>query len=235
VTIGVVTFPGSNCDEDAVWAVAALTGRPARRIWHKETSLGGVDAVILPGGFAYGDYLRPGAIARFSPIVSEVERFARGGGPVLGICNGFQVLTEMHLLPGALVRNAGVRFRCEVVGLRVENAATRFTRAYQPGQLLRFPIAHGDGSYVAPPEALARLEGEGRIVFRYVDRAGQPTPAANPNGSARNIAGIVSEGGNVLGVMPHPERAMERLLGSADGRGVFASLLEATLLEGALA
>lgn len=222
---GVITFPGSNCDDDALHAIEAVTGRPARRIWHKETRLSGVDAVVLPGGFAYGDYLRPGAIARFSPIVAEVDRFARRGGPVLGICNGFQVLTEMHLLPGALVRNAGLRFRCETVNLRVENAETPFTSAYREGERLRVPIAHGDGSYVADAEALQRLEGEGRVVFRYVDAAGRPTAEANPNGSVRNIAGILNERGNVLGMMPHPERASERLLGSEDGRRVFESLL----------
>jgi phosphoribosylformylglycinamidine synthase I len=225
VTFGVITFPGSNCDEDALRAIEEVSGRPARSIWHKETRLEGVDAVVLPGGFAYGDYLRPGAIARFSPVVAEVERFARRGGPVLGICNGFQVLTEMHLLPGALVRNAGLRFRCETVGLRVENADTRFTCAYHAGETLRVPIAHGDGNYVAAPETLERLEGEGRVVFRYVDAEGRPSAAANPNGSAGNIAGILNEGGNVLGMMPHPERASERLLGSEDGRRVFESLL----------
>ena len=226
MTFGVITFPGSNCDEDALRAIELVAGRPALSIWHKETRLPAVDALVLPGGFAYGDYLRPGAIARFSPIVADVERFARRGGPVLGVCNGFQVLTEMHLLPGALVRNGSVRFRCETVRLRVENARTRFTRAYGGGEILRLPIAHGDGNYVASAETLERLEGEGRVVFRYVDAEGRPTESSNPNGSARNIAGVLNEGGNVLGLMPHPERAVERLLGSEDGRGVFESLLQ---------
>ncbi len=224
MNFGVVTFPGSNSDVDSLLAVLAVTGRPARSIWHKETSLGDVDVVILPGGFAHGDYLRPGAIARFSAIIPALERFAREGGTVVGFCNGFQVLTEMHLLPGALVRNAGLRFRSELVHVRVENAATRFTSAYREGQVLRFPIAHGEGNYVAPPDVLDRLEAEGRVVFRYVDAAGDETPGSNPNGSARNIAGILNEGGNVIGLMPHPERAAERVLGSGDGRGLFESL-----------
>jgi phosphoribosylformylglycinamidine synthase I len=227
VTVGVITFPGSNSDVDSLLAVEAVTGRPARPIWHKETSLTDVDAVILPGGFAHGDYLRAGAIARFSPLMPALERFARGGGPVLGLCNGFQILTEMHLLPGALVRNAGLRFRSELVSLRVENAETLFTRQYRRGEAVRFPIAHGEGSYAAPAETLDRLEGEGRVVFRYVDARGEATPEGNPNGSARNIAGVVSEGGNVLGLMPHPERAVDRLLGSDDGRRLFESLLGA--------
>jgi phosphoribosylformylglycinamidine synthase len=225
MNVGVIVFPGSNSDVDSLQAAEAVTGRPARPIWHKETSLGDLDIVILPGGFAHGDYLRAGAIARFSPIVPAVERFARGGGTVLGLCNGFQVLTETHLLPGALVRNAGLRFRSEHVTLRVENAHTRFTSAYREGELVRFPIAHGEGNYVASPETLDRLEGEGRVVFRYVDAHGRATPESNPNGSARNIAGIVNEGGNVLGLMPHPERAWSRLIGSDDGRGVFESLM----------
>jgi phosphoribosylformylglycinamidine synthase I len=227
VTFGVITFPGSNSDVDALLAVEAVTGRPARSIWHKETSLDAVDAVILPGGFAYGDYLRAGAIARFSPIVAEVERFARRGGPVLGFCNGFQVLTEMHLLPGALMRNAGLRFVSELVPLRVENARTLFTGAYHGGEVVRFPVAHGEGNYVATAQELERLEGEARVVFRYVDERGEATTAGNPNGSARNIAGIVNDAGNVLGVMPHPERAAERVVGSDDGRRLFESLLQA--------
>lgn len=223
--VGVVVFPGSNSDVDSLQAVEAVTGRAARAIWHKETSLSDVDVVILPGGFAHGDYLRAGAIARFSPIVPAVERFARDGGTVAGFCNGFQVLTEMHLLPGALVRNAGLRFRSELVRLRVENARTRFTSAYEEGEIVRFPIAHGEGNYVASPETLDRLEADGRVVFRYVDAEGRATPRGNPNGSARNVAGIVNEEGNVLGLMPHPERAWSRLIGSDDGRRLFESLM----------
>jgi phosphoribosylformylglycinamidine synthase I len=224
MTVGVITFPGSNCDEDALRAVEVASGRSARAIWHKETALDGVDTVILPGGFAHGDYLRPGAIARFSPIIPAVERFARAGGLVLGICNGFQILTEMHLLPGALMRNAGLRFLCQTVRLRVENARTPFTHGYRQGETLRIPISHGDGNYVASPEILDRLEAEGRVVFRYVDAEGHSTAEANPNGSARNIAGIANEAGNVVGLMPHPDRAVESLLGSEDGRKLFESL-----------
>ncbi len=225
MNVGVIIFPGSNSDVDSLLAVESVTGRPARSIWHKETSLGDVDVVILPGGFAHGDYLRAGAIARFSPIVAAVERFAHEGGTLLGLCNGFQVLTEMHLLPGALVRNAGLRFRSELVTLRVENARTRFTSAYREGEIVRFPIAHGEGNYVAAPETLDRVEREGRVAFRYVDAQGRATPEANPNGSARSIAGIVNAAGNVLGLMPHPERAWSRLIGSDDGRRLFESLM----------
>ena len=232
MNVGVVVFPGSNSDVDSLLAVESVTGRPARAIWHKETSLGDVDVVILPGGFAHGDYLRAGAIARFSPIVADVERFARQGGTVVGLCNGFQVLTEMHLLPGALVRNAGLRFRSELVHLRVENTRTRFTNAYREGEVVRFPIAHGEGNFVAPPEVLDRLEREQRVIFRYVDDQGRATPEANPNGSARSIAGILNEAGNVLGLMPHPERAWSRLIGSDDGRRLFESLVRSLSSEG---
>jgi phosphoribosylformylglycinamidine synthase I len=227
VRIGVVTFPGSNCDEDVRKAVRLVTGRDAVALWHKETDLRGVDAVILPGGFSYGDYLRAGAIARFSPILRAVTEFADAGGYVLGICNGFQILCEAHLLPGALVRNRSLKFVCRTVRVRVENAATPFTSAYAPGEILRMPVAHGEGNYVADPETLDRLEAEGRVVFRYVDERGEPTEEANPNGSARNIAGIVNERGNVMGMMPHPERAVSELLGSRDGLGVFRSLVRA--------
>lgn len=223
---GIVRFPGSNCDTDAYRAVTESLGQEAEYLWHKSHDLGGVDVVILPGGFSYGDHLRAGAIARFSPIMREVIEFARGGGLTLGICNGFQVLCEAHLLPGALVRNAGLRFRCHEVGIRVENADTPFTRAYEEGQLLRIPIAHAEGQYVADEATLNELEAEGRVVFRYVDDEGEPTEAANPNGSARNIAGIISAAGNVLGLMPHPERVSLEVLGKPDGLGVFASLLE---------
>jgi phosphoribosylformylglycinamidine synthase len=225
VTFGVVTFPGSNSDVDSLQAIEAVTGQPARSIWHKETSLPGVDVVVLPGGFAHGDYLRAGAMARFSPIVPAIERFARRGGPVLGLCNGFQVLTEMHLLPGALVRNADLRFHSELVRLRVENADTPFTSAFGRDEVVRFPIAHGEGCYVAPEDVLDRLEAEGRVVFRYVDARGRASAEGNPNGSLRNIAGIVNESGNVLGLMPHPERASDPLVGTGDGRRLFESLL----------
>ncbi|HWP34139.1 MAG TPA: phosphoribosylformylglycinamidine synthase subunit PurQ [Thermodesulfobacteriota bacterium] len=223
--VAVVTFPGSNCDDDARHALALLGATPCR-VWHKETELEpGVDAVVLPGGFAHGDYLRTGAIARFSPIMRAVERFAARGGPVLGICNGFQILLEAGLLPGAMLRNRQLRFVCDDVWVRVERTDTPWTRAVPPGRLLRLPVKHGEGNYVASPELLARLEGEGQVVFRYVDERGEPTPAANPNGSAANIAGVCNAARNVVGLMPHPENACEAILGSEDGRLVFESLL----------
>ena len=220
----VVTFPGSNCDYDCYKAVQVTGGMTPAFVWHRESDLKEADAVMLPGGFSYGDHLRAGAIARFSPIMEAVIDFARKGGPVLGICNGFQVLCEAGLLPGALLRNHSLRFRSHPVRVRVENAETPFTRAYEKGTILRMPVAHGEGNYHAERETLAELEGEGRIVLRYVDAKGNPTEAANPNGSAHNIAGIVNEEGNVLGLMPHPERAVESILGSTDGAGFFASL-----------
>ena len=223
---GIVTFPGSNCDYDAYHAVVDTLGEQALYLWHKSHDLGGADVVILPGGFSYGDYLRAGAIARFSPIMREVAAHARRGGPVLGICNGFQIACEAGLLPGALMRNEGLRFVSAPVLLRVENADTLFTGRYRKQQLLRVPIAHGEGRFVADPGTLDRLEGAGRVVFRYVNAAGDALHEANPNGSARNIAGILSEGGNVLGMMPHPERASDPVLGSDDGLGIFQSLLE---------
>ena len=225
--VGIVRFPGSNCDADVYRAVTEGLGETATYLWHKDHDLEGSDVVVLPGGFSYGDYLRGGAIARFSPIMREVIEFARAGGLTLGICNGFQVLCEAHLLPGALVRNRSLRFRCLPVGLRVENVATPFTTAYEEGQLIDIPIAHGQGQYVADADVLDRLEADGRVVFRYVDETGQPTDAANPNGSARNIAGIVNESGNILGLMPHPERHSLEVLGETDGLGVFQSLLAA--------
>jgi len=221
-----VTFPGSNCDYDCYRAVKDVLGAEATYVWHRDTDLGGADAVILPGGFSYGDYLRAGAIARSSPIMGAVQRFAAEGGPVLGICNGFQVLCEAGLLPGALIRNRTLKFRSMPVYLRVENASTPYTTRYSQGQLLRIPIAHGEGSYIADDATLDRLEAERRVVFRYVDADGAATDAANPNGSARNIAGIVNDGGNVLGMMPHPERAVEALLGSTDGLPLFESLID---------
>ncbi|HSR41323.1 MAG TPA: phosphoribosylformylglycinamidine synthase subunit PurQ [Longimicrobiales bacterium] len=222
--VAVVTFPGSNCDYDLYKAVQQV-GAEARFVWHRDRGLGDVDAVMLPGGFSYGDYLRAGAIARFSPIMEDVVDFAGDGGPVLGICNGFQILCEAGLLPGALIRNRSLRFLSRDVRIRVERADTRFTTDYEPGRVLRVPIAHAEGNYRAEEDTLDRLEAEGRVVFRYVDREGRATDGANPNGSARNIAGLVNEAGNVLGMMPHPERAMEGILGSTDGLGVFTSLL----------
>jgi phosphoribosylformylglycinamidine synthase len=222
--VAVVTFPGSNCDYD-IYKAAQQVGGDASFIWHRERGLSGYDAVLLPGGFSYGDYLRPGAIARMSPIMEDVIAFANAGGPVLGVCNGFQVLCEAGLLPGALVRNAMLRFESRDVRIRVERADTPFTSAYTQGQVLRIPIAHGDGNYEADPETLERLEGNGRVVFRYVDELGEPTAQANPNGARNNIAGIANGAGNVLGMMPHPERAMEAILGSTDGVGLFESLV----------
>ncbi len=223
--IAVVTFPGSNCDYDCYHAVR-LAGAEPVFVWHRDHDLTGADAVVLPGGFSYGDYLRAGAIARFSPVMEDVVAFAADGGPVLGICNGFQILCEAGLLPGALVRNRTLRFHSFDQWLRVENADTIFTREYRQGQVLRMPVAHAEGNYEADEATLDRLEGEGRVVFRYVDPSGEATDEANANGSARSIAGIVNEGGNVLGLMPHPDRAMEAELGSTDGRGVFVSLVK---------
>ena len=222
---GIVTFPGSNCDYDAYQAVVEQLGEEAIYLWHKDHDLQGSDVVILPGGFSYGDYLRAGAIARFSPIMREVAAHADRGAPVIGICNGFQIACEAGLLPGALLRNASLKYICELVRLRVENADTLFTNRYERGQLLSVPIAHGDGRYTADEETLARLEGEGRVVFRYVSGPGDADEWWSPNGSMRAIAGIVNEGGNVLGMMPHPERNAEPLLGNADGRRVLASFL----------
>ena len=222
---GIVTFPGSNCDYDAYHAVVDQFGEEAVYLWHKSHDLAGADVVVLPGGFSYGDYLRVGAIARFSPIMTEVVAHAERGGPVLAVCNGFQIACEAGLLPGALLRNASLRFQSDWVRLRVDNADTMFTGKYEGHSLLRIPIAHGDGRYTASDEELDRLEGEGQVVFRYANAAGEVVEAANPNGSMRGIAGIVNGGGNVLGMMPHPERAVDSLLGSTDGRGVFESLL----------
>ncbi|HKJ93394.1 MAG TPA: phosphoribosylformylglycinamidine synthase subunit PurQ [Longimicrobiales bacterium] len=220
----VITFPGSNCDYDCYKAIRSVLNEPAEYIWHRETDLHDADVVILPGGFSYGDYLRAGAIARFSPIMSAVRRFADAGGPVLGICNGFQILCEAGMLPGALVRNVSLQFRGIPVHVRVERADTLFTDRYEPGQVLRIPIAHGEGNYLADEETVTRLEDEGRVVFRYVEPDGRVTEAANPNGSTRNIAGIINEAGNVLGLMPHPERVVEAVLGSTDGLALFESL-----------
>jgi phosphoribosylformylglycinamidine synthase len=225
VKFGIVTFPGSNCDYDAHRAVVEALGEEATYLWHKDHDLRGVDVVILPGGFSYGDYLRAGAIARFSPIMREVAEHARRGAPVIGICNGFQIACEAGLLEGALLRNAGLHFVSDRIRIRVENADTLFTARYEPGQVLRIPIAHGEGRYTADEATLDRLEGEGRVVFRYVSASGEPDDPSNPNGSMRSIAGIVSAAGNVLGMMPHPERAVDPVLGSTDGLGLFESLL----------
>ncbi|MGD8923260.1 MAG: phosphoribosylformylglycinamidine synthase subunit PurQ [Candidatus Zixiibacteriota bacterium] len=222
--VGIVTFPGSNCDYDAYAAVKHIVGEDAVFLWHKSEDLQNVDLVLLPGGFSYGDYLRPGAIARFSPIMGKVVSFARSGGMVLGICNGFQVLTEVGLLPGALIRNSHLRFSCKFVNLRLENDRTAFTCAASKGDILRIPIAHGEGNYYNFEGDIKKLEDSGRVLFRYVDEHGQPTPSANPNGSIDNIAGIINEEGNVAGMMPHPERAVETILGSVDGLKIFDSV-----------
>jgi phosphoribosylformylglycinamidine synthase len=222
---GIVTFPGSNCDYDAYQGVVEKLGEEATYLWHKDRDLQGSDVVILPGGFSYGDYLRVGAIARFSPIMEDVVAFARRGGPVLGICNGFQIACEAGLLPGALLRNVSLKYIAEFVRLRVENADTMFTNRYEKDATLLIPIAHGDGRYTADDETLDRLEGEGRVVFRYVGGPRDADEFWSPNGSMRSIAGIVNDAGNVLGMMPHPERAMDELLGSDDGLGVFESML----------
>ena len=229
----VVVFPGSNCDDDAYHAARHVLGQEAEFVWHKDTSLAGADVVILPGGFAHGDYLRTGAIARFSPVMTSVKAFADSGGPVLGVCNGFQILLEAGLLPGAMLRNRGLKFICEHVGVRVEETDTPFTAACAKGQLLRIPINHGEGNYFAPEDVLNALEHDRRVIFRYVDASGQPTDAANPNGAARNIAGICSKRRNVVGMMPHPERACEPALGSGDGLVLFESVVKTLAAQGA--
>jgi phosphoribosylformylglycinamidine synthase len=223
--IGILLFPGSNCDHDAYHVAGHVMHQEARFIWHKDARLGDVDLVIVPGGFSYGDYLRSGAIARFSPIMKDVVRFANEGGLVLGICNGFQILCETGLLPGALMRNASLRFVCREVYLRVETSNTPYSGTMAAGDILRVPIAHGDGNYYASERELDALETEDRVVFRYVGPDGRMSPEANPNGSARHIAGIVNAGRNVLGMMPHPERCAESIIGSGDGRRVFESVL----------
>jgi phosphoribosylformylglycinamidine synthase len=222
---GIVTFPGSNCDYDAFQAITEILGEEATYLWHKDHDLQGSDVIILPGGFSYGDYLRAGAIARFSPIMQDVIAHAKAGGPVLAICNGFQIACEAGLLPGALMRNSHLQFVSAEVRIRVENDDTMFTNLYDRGEILRIPVAHGDGRYVASPDVLDQLEAEGRVVFKYVDAGGAISADANPNGSERNIAGIISEAGNVLGLMPHPERACSPLLGSNDGVRLLESIL----------
>ena len=224
---GVVVFPGSNCDHDAYYAVEANLGREASLVWHESEDLSGLDAVLLPGGFSYGDYLRPGAIARFSPVIGAVKKFADAGGLVIGICNGFQVLAESGLLPGALIRNRDLRFVCRTVHLKTTTLNSPFTNAVKQGGPSAIPIAHGDGCYHADEATLDQLENQDRVAFRYCDDAGRVTGAANPNGSLRNIAGILSEGRNVLGMMPHPERASDPAMGSTDGLAVFHSMTAA--------
>ena len=225
---GVVVFPGSNCDQDCVYVMRDVLQQPVVTLWHQETSVKGCDAVVLPGGFSYGDYLRTGAIAHLSPIMQAIKRFAHDGGLVIGICNGFQILLESGLLPGAMLRNVGLRFRCKFVHLRVERTDTPFTNQYQPGQLVRLPIAHNEGRYTIAASQRAAIDAQ--VVFRYCDEDGRLRETANPNGSTDGIAGLTNRAGNVLGLMPHPERAAEAVLGSADGALVFASMMEATVL-----
>ena len=222
---GVIKFPGANCDQDAFFTIKDVLEQPVEYLWHQDTDLKGVDCIVVPGGFSYGDYLRCGAIARFAPAMAATQEFAAKGGLVLGICNGFQVLCESHLLPGALVRNEGQRFLCKQIHLRTENSATPFTNKLAPGQVLEVPIAHGEGRYVCDDDALDDLFSENRVLFRYCDAEGNLTPESNPNGSRDAIAGIASADFNVLGLMPHPERACDLRLGSADGKAVFESLL----------
>ena len=223
---GVVVFPGSNCDRDVHYVLSEIFQQEARYIWHKDSSLGDIDVVILPGGFAYGDYLRCGAIARFSPVMREVVQFAEKGGVVVGICNGFQVLLEAGLLPGAMLKNKSLNFVCKYVHLRVEDATTRFTSACRKGEVLEIPVAHGEGNYIVDEETLKRLEDENQILFRYCDRKGAITEEANPNGSMANIAGLINERGNVVGLMPHPERCSDEVLGHVDGRKFFQSIID---------
>ena len=224
---GIVVFPGSNCDEDALHAARDLFGQDAEYLWHKDTDLKGADVLILPGGFAHGDYLRTGAMARFSPIMGAVRAFAERGGPVLGICNGFQILLEAGLLPGAMLRNRSLKYRCEHVHLRVEQTDTPFTSAARSGQVLRIPIGHGEGNYFAPPETLEKMEANRQVVLRYTDPAGRLDDNWNPNGSVNAIASVCNERRNVVGMMPHPERACEPLLGGVDGRMIFESVVGA--------
>ena len=230
----IIVFPGSNCDHDAYHAARHVLRHDAEFVWHKETSLKNADVVVLPGGFSHGDYLRTGAIARFSPVMNAVADFARQGGPVLGICNGFQVLLESGLLPGAMLRNRDLKFHCEHVFVRVEQTNTPFTLRATRGQVLRLPIAHGEGNYYADPATIQALEDTGRIVFRYCNPAGETADEANPNGSLHNIAGVCNETRNVVGLMPHPERACEAVLGSADGLVMFESVVAALADQGAL-
>ncbi|PYS94695.1 MAG: phosphoribosylformylglycinamidine synthase I [Acidobacteria bacterium] len=224
---GIVVFPGSNCDHDVYHVAKHVLGQEASFLWHKETSFSGVDCVVLPGGFAHGDYLRCGAMARFSPIMQAVEAFAGRGGLVLGICNGFQILTESGLLPGALIRNASLQYICRDLYVRVERQDTPYTARIKQGTVLKIPVGHGEGCYYAPEEVLRQLEEQKQVVFRYCDAAGQVNAESNPNGSLRAIAGLCNEGGNVLGLMPHPDRCAEEVLGNAHGRRIFESIVHA--------
>jgi phosphoribosylformylglycinamidine synthase len=221
----ILQFPGSNCDQDCLHVLKDVLQQDAYYVWHKDTSLQGADAIVVPGGFSYGDYLRCGAIARFSPIMAEVKTAQAEGKYIVGICNGFQILCEAGFLPGALIRNRDLHFICEHVHLRVERNDSAFTRAYRPGQVLNLPIAHGEGNYFADQVTLARLEANHQVLFRYGNATGQITPESNPNGAQHHIAGIINQAGNVCGLMPHPERAAEAVLGSTDGLGLFTSLL----------
>jgi phosphoribosylformylglycinamidine synthase len=222
---GVVIFPGSNCDHDCYYVVESVIRKPVEFIWHQDTSVSGFDAIILPGGFAYGDYLRTGALAKFSPVMAAVRDFARKGGLVIGICNGFQILTESGLLPGALLRNVSMKYVCKYLYLRTESTNTPFTNTLNKGQVLHIPIGHGEGNYYADAETLKRIEDNEQVVFRYAAPDGQITPEANPNGSLNNIAGIVNDKRNVLGMMPHPDRSSEGILGSTDGKLIFESMV----------
>ncbi|MHB1050858.1 MAG: phosphoribosylformylglycinamidine synthase subunit PurQ [Bacteroidota bacterium] len=230
---GIVVFPGSNCDHDAYHAIKHVLQQDADFLWHKETDLKGADVIILPGGFSYGDYLRTGAIARFSPIMNEVIRFAGNGGTVIGICNGFQILCESGLLPGVLLRNQSLLFSCKYIRLKTVNRTTRFTSSIPESSVLNIPIAHGEGNYFAEPDVIKDLEEGGRVLFRYCDESGNVTAESNPNGSINNIAGIMNAGGNVMGMMPHPERACERRLGSSDGTTIFHSIINSFVLQSA--
>jgi phosphoribosylformylglycinamidine synthase len=221
---GVVVFPGSNCDHDCHYVISTILGQPVDYVWHQSTDVAGFDCLVLPGGFSYGDYLRSGAVARFSPVMKAVEKFAGSGGLVIGICNGFQILLEAGLLPGAMMRNSGLKFICRFVDIRVETTETPWTGDAAVGQVLHIPIAHNEGNYQVPPDELDRMKQSGQIVFRYCSTGGEVVPESNPNGATDNIAGLCSRDGNVLGMMPHPERAMEKLLGSADGRLIFDSI-----------
>ncbi len=226
---GIVVFPGSNCDRDVAWVTGGLLNQPTRLVWHEETDLADIDVVVIPGGFSYGDYLRCGAIARFSPVMQATVAHAAQGKWVLGICNGFQVLTEAGLLPGALVRNRGLNFVCDRVSIKVEQSRLPWTQEYATGEVITLPIAHGEGSYYADPDTLKSLEDRGQILFRYCTRNGDMTDAANPNGSLHHIAGICNPQGNILGMMPHPERASDPQLGATDGMRLFQGLLSAAL------
>ena len=226
MTIGVVVFPGSNCDRDVRWALEGCLGLPTRFLWHEERDLGGIDAVVLPGGFSYGDYLRCGAIARFSPVMASIVEAAKQGKMVLGICNGFQILTEVGLLPGALMRNKNLHFICERVNLKVENNTSSWSRDYQKDQVISLPIAHGEGCYYSDPDTLQKLEDQGQVLFRYCSSTGEIKEEVNPNGSLNNIAGITNIEGNVLGMMPHPERSADPLLGGVQGKALFESIFK---------